>query len=185
MYFPNVGSLYPIWLLKKYVCYRTLRCIVSTELYSQNVGNSYPIQIYISKCTFPNPAPNWFAETLKLTYIFPKCRQNISNKIYILGNIYICIPIWLRNTCQLYLYIGIGHIMPTLGGGMYVGGFLNALRAQGNIFLLDIFCQQFWEYMSVEYICWYWIYHANTWGMNVSWRVSVRPLGAGLGNVHF
>ena len=54
--------------------------------------------------------------------------------------------------------------MPTLGGGMYVGGFLNALRAQGNIFLLDIFCQQFWEYMSVEYICWYWIYHANSWG---------------------
>ena len=26
---------------------------------------------------------------------------------------------------------------------------------------------------SVEVICWYWIYHAKTWGMNVSWSVSV------------
>ena len=26
--------------------------------------------------------------------------------------------------------------------------------------------------MSVEYTCSYWIYHANTWGMNVSWMVS-------------
>ena len=39
--------------------------------------------------------------------------------------------------------------------------------------------------MSVEYIVWYWIYHANTWGMNVSWRVSVRPSGAGWGNIYF
>ena len=28
--------------------------------------------------------------------------------------------------------------------------------------------QHFGEYMSVESVCWYWIYHANTWGMNVS-----------------
>ena len=30
-----------------------------------------------------------------------------------------------------------------------------------------------------------WIYHAKTWVMNVSWRVSVCPSGTGLGNVHF
>ena len=53
------------------------------------------------------------------------------------------------------------------------------------IFVLDICCQQFREYVSVEYICWYWIYHANTWGMNVSWRVSVCPSGTGFGNVYF
>ena len=40
------------------------------------------------------------------------------------------------------------------------------------MFVLDICCQQFGEYMSVEYTCSYWIYHANTWGMNVSWMVS-------------
>ena len=34
----------------------TLLCITSTELYSQNFGSLYPIQIYITKCTFPNPA---------------------------------------------------------------------------------------------------------------------------------
>ena len=49
------------------------------------------------------------------------------------------------------------------------------------IFVLDICFQPFGEYMSVECICWYWIYHANTWGMTVSWRVSVCPSGTGLG----
>ena len=52
-------------------------------------------------------------------------------------------------------------------------------------FVLEICCQQFVEYVSVEYICRYWIYHANTWVMNVSWRVSVCPSGTRLGNVHF
>merc|ERR1711951_113285 len=28
-------------------------------------------------------------------------------------------------------------------------------------------------------------YNFNTWGMNVSCRVSVRPSGAGMGNIHF
>ena len=51
--------------------------------------------------------------------------------------------------------------------------------------ILEICCQQFGEYVSVEYIYWYWIYHANTWAMNVSWRVSVCPSGTGLGNVQF
>ena len=37
--------------------------------------------------------------------------------------------------------------------------------------------------MSVEFINWYWIYSANIWGMYVIWRVSVRPSGAGLGNI--
>ena len=53
------------------------------------------------------------------------------------------------------------------------------------LFVLDICCQQFGEYVSVEYIYWYWIYHANTWALNVSWRVSVCPSGTGLGNVQF
>ena len=53
------------------------------------------------------------------------------------------------------------------------------------LFVLEICCQQFGEYVSVEYICWYWIYHANTWVMNVSWMVSVCPSGTRLGNVHF
>ena len=37
--------------------------------------------------------------------------------------------------------------------------------------------------MSVEFINWYWIYSTDIWGMYVIWRVSVRPSGAGLGNI--
>ena len=43
----------------------------------------------------------------------------------------------------------------------------------------------FLEYASVEYISLYWIYPANTWGMGVSWRVSVCPSGTGLGECTF
>ena len=39
--------------------------------------------------------------------------------------------------------------------------------------------------MSVEFINWYWIYSANIWGRYAIWRVSLRPSGAGLRNVHF
>ena len=53
---------------------------------------------------------------------------------------------------------------------MAVGGCLCALRALG------------WgKHVSVEYIYLYWIYSANIWGIYDNWRVSVRPLGAGLG----
>ena len=68
----------------------TLGCIISTEFYSQNVGSFYPIQNFISKCTFLYPAPKGFTETLQLTYIFPNCWQNISNT-----NIYFIIFIFV------------------------------------------------------------------------------------------
>merc|ERR1712001_789088 len=53
-------------------------------------------------------------------------------------------------------------------------------RNVGSLYPIPIyFCYK----MSVEFINWYWIYSANIWGMYVSWRVSVRPSGAGLGNM--
>ena len=76
------------------------------------------------------------------------------------------------------IYICIGYVLPTIVGCCSFGG---------CTFVLDIFCQ--WvsvcpsgtgvgecpilEYVSVEYICWYWIYHANNWGMNLIQWVSV------------
>ena len=48
---------------------------------------------------------------------------------------------------------------------------------------LDIFCQQFGKYISVEDIFWYWRYHAISCGMNVRLRVPVRPSSAGLRNI--
>ena len=46
-----------------------LQCIDFTDIiYFPNVGSLYPIQIYIeiyiTKCTFPNPAPKGSTETL-------------------------------------------------------------------------------------------------------------------------
>ena len=38
------------------------------------------------------------------------------------------------------------------------------------------------DHVSFEYIYLYWIYFANILGIFDSWRVSVRPSGAGLGN---
>ena len=77
---------------------------------------------------------------------------------------------------SLKLYIRIGLMLPTICG-VHVSHIY--------MLILEICCQQFGEYVSVEYIYWYWIYHANTWALNVSWRVSVCPSGTGLGNVQF
>merc|ERR1712001_309317 len=53
-------------------------------------------------------------------------------------------------------------------------------RNVGSLYPIPIyFCYK----MSVEFINWYWIYSANIWGMYIIWRVSVRPAGAGLGNI--
>ena len=69
----------------------------------------------------------------------------------------------------VFIYIGIGYIIPTIGGNVSVGGFLCALECTFcNIFIfIGYMLPTFGEYMSVEYICWYWIYNVNNWGMNV------------------
>ena len=66
--------------------------------------------------------------------LHPKGSQKLSNRhifFLIVGKIY---PIQnklylysdLRNTCQLYSYIGIGYVIPTIGGNVSVRGFLCA-----------------------------------------------------------
>ena len=42
---------------------------------------------------------------------------------------------------------------------------------------------QGWEIYNFNNIDLFWIYHTNTWGRNSILRVSVRPSGAGLGQV--
>ena len=63
------------------------------------------------------------------------------------------------------------------------GAGLRNLPILRYIMELDICCQQFGEYISVEDIFWYWKYHANPWEMNVSLRVPVCPSDAGLENI--
>ena len=49
-----------------------------------------------------------------------------------------------------------------LGDAYKLEGFLVPFSTGwGNIYF-GILC--FRKYILVEYICWYWIYHANTWG---------------------
>ena len=111
---------------------------------------------------------------------------------YTFYNIYICtfvLDIYcqqLRGICQLHsvyapfghkvgeytfcnIYICIGYILPTIGGYMSVAECLCALWAQG------------WGI----YIHLYWIYTSNNWEIYVSFKVSVRPLGPGFGNIHY
>ena len=138
----------------------------------------------------PKPAPEGRTDTLQCLKL-PKCWQLISNtNIYY--KMYIHQLKGSTETLQLaYIYIPIVgwiYAIPTI----YV--FFDIY----NIYI----CIRFEEYMSVEFIFWYWIrvtkctfltytyicieYMLPTfWGIHVSWRSSVHPSGAGLGNVHF
>ena len=129
----------------------TFWCIISAELYSQNFGSLYPITKLFQTCTFPNPAPK---EILQLTYIYPNFWHDISNtNIYIL--LYLYLYSYLRNTCQLYLYIGVGYIIPTIGEMCQLEGFC----APGNvhfvmyIFVLDICCQHLGNIRQLKGFC--------------------------------
>ena len=77
----------------------------------------------------------------------------------------------MSSQLQWYLYIHFGTIVAR---GSRTRS--SNVRFWNIRFVLDIYGQQFWEY-----ICWYWIYywiyHAIFWGMNVSWTVSERPSG--------
>ena len=95
----------------------------------------------------------------------------------------------MGNICQLYihctLYIDIGSIMAKMWLESKIDGFFGSEHLQRCKFVLNIRCQQFGGYVTVEYVSWYLIYNANIWRMNVSCRVSVWPSGTELGSVHF
>ena len=92
--------------------------------------------IYFTKCTFSNPAPEGRSDTLQTDTFSPN-----------VGNVY---PI------QMYILENAHSPTPRPKG---------AQTPQTDMIILDNYCQQL--------------------GVCVSWRVSVRPLGAGLVNVHF
>ena len=69
-----------------------------------------------------------------------------------------------ENICQLNIWVGIEYILPTLGGWMWVGEFLCALRAQG--WLIYIFWNIQW-YESIAYML------PTIWGIYVSWIYSL------------
>ena len=132
----------------------TLRCIILTDIYYQHFSSLYAIQIYITKCTFPNPAPQGF--TLQMTYIlfvgriypietyikFEEYMPVESNlvldisyqKLGELCNLEgFCATfgrrVWESTFCNIYICIG--YMLPTFGVYASVGGFLCDLWAQG------------------------------------------------------
>ena len=67
----------------------------------------------------------------------------------------------------VFIYIGIVYIIPTIEGNVSIRGFLCAQECTfGDI------------YICIGYML------PILWGIYVSWRVSVRPSGAKLRNVH-
>ena len=122
-----------------------------TELYSQHVSSLYRVQNFISKCTFPNPAPKGFTETLQLTYIFQIFGRIYPIQIYILWYLYLYSD--LRNTCQLYLYILVLDIScQQLGEMCQLEGFCapRNLVTFGNIYIcMGYMLTTFGEYTSV------------------------------------
>ena len=132
-------------------CTLTLWCIISTELYSQNVVSLYPVQNFISKC--PQPCAQRIHRNLPTdmsTYVFPNCWQNISNT-----NIYFVIFIFVfrfeEYMSVVFIYIGIVYIIPTIEGNVSIRGFLCAQECTfGNIYIcIGYMLPTFGEYTSV------------------------------------
>ena len=109
-------------------CTLTLWCIISTELYSQNVVSLYPVQNFISKC--PQPCAQRIHRNLPTdmsTYVFPNCWQNISNT-----NIYFVIFIFVfwfdLGIHASYIYTLVLDISYQQVGECVRGGFLCARK---------------------------------------------------------
>ena len=72
--------------------------------------------------------------------------------------------------CKLAKYMFLLNIScQHLGDECNLGGFLVPFGHRvGGMYIFGI-------YVSWLNICLYWIYNANSWGMNVIWRVSLCP----------
>ena len=69
---------------------------------------------------------------------------------------------------------------------MYSSNLNTNINITKYIFVLDIFCQQSWRVVHMGGCTFVLDIFCQQLGkIYVSWRVSVNPLGAGLGNVNF
>ena len=138
----------------------TFWCIISAELYSQNFGSLYPINIFISKMYIPqpcgervhrNPSTDIYLSTFLAWYIQYKY---IFFVIFIFvfrfveympvvfiywcwkyytnnwGNVSVGGFLFARECTFCNVYICIGYMLPTFGEYTSVEGFLCALWAQ-------------------------------------------------------
>ena len=112
--------------------------------------------LYLKKCTFPNPAAKGFTETLQLTYIYPNCWHDISNtNIYIYFVIFIFVFRFAEYMSVVFIYwCWIYHT--NNWGNVSVGGFLCARECTFcNVYIcIGYMLPTFGEYTSVEgFLC--------------------------------
>ena len=122
---------------------KVIKCQMSWNVKSHAMANVKKCQmsINIMKCQM-----SWnFAKFWKKWKSAGKSLFPYTSDCYVPSNI-------LGNICQLNLYVDIGYSMPTLGGWMWVGVFLCALRVH------------VWGMYNFRNIYLYWIYDANNLG---------------------
>ena len=86
------------------------------DIYSQNVGSLYPIQVNITKSHILR-----YIYELDIGYVLPPFKEYTS-----LGGF-----LWALMYIVQYIFC-IGYLLPTFGEYTSLGGFLCALRAQGQ-----------------------------------------------------
>ena len=137
--------------------------IRSTDIYSPNCWlhisntNIYFVTIYIfqpcARKAHRNPPTDVY---------FPNVGSIYPMQIYILPNVHFWAHRTLKLTQLLVWYIQYQYINTT---DMYSSNLITNINITKYIFVLDIFCQQL---------------EKNIW-WHVSWKISVNPLGTGLG----
>ena len=140
-------------------------CLFVLDICCQHLGNTCQLEIFcapfgrrVRECIFCN-------EYICIRYMLPRFGGYMS-----VGG-FPC-ALWAQGMgMYILLWIYLYWIYAANIWGIYVSWRFSVRLSDaglGNvhfvmyIFVLDICFQPFGEYMSVECICWYWIYHANT-----------------------
>ena len=96
------------------------------DIYSQNVGSLYPIQVNITKSYILR-----YKYKLDIGYVLPPFKEYTSRHVTRRVSVRPSGAGSGKVTFQ-YIFICIGYLLPTFGEYMSLGGFLCALRAQGR-----------------------------------------------------
>ena len=100
------------------------------------------------------------------------CQQKVTYVDGIGCMLPISLEIYVSWVCTMYIVCWVWTLILALSG-IYLGlkcklyGFCGSVYLERCTFVLNMLCQLFEEHVTVKYLCWNWIYRANTWGMNV------------------
>ena len=97
------------------------------DIYSQNVGSLYPIQVNITKSYILR-----YKYKLDIGYVLPPFKEYTSRHVTRRVSVRHSGAGSGKVIFLIYIYICIGYFLPTFGEYMSLGGFLCALRARGQ-----------------------------------------------------